>query len=240
MANPMEQFVIKPIIPLEVGGVDISFTNSSLFMVISVVVSTLLFAFSLKKVALIPSKRQMIGESLYGFVAWIVKENAGSNGLKHLPFVLSIFLYVAFGNLLGLTPYSFTYTSHIAAVGTLSLLALFFNMFVGIKHKGFSYFRIFMPQGIPWPLAPLVVPIEVISLLSKPFSLTVRLVANMTVGHIMLKVLAGFVAILGLAGIVPILFVSFIIIFEIFIALVQAYIYTVLSSIYLSDAINGH
>ncbi len=179
-------------------------------------------------------------ESLYDFVAGIVKENVGYEGLKYFSFIFSLFLFVAFGNVLGLFPYAFTFTSHIAAVGGLALLGLFFNMVMGIKKKKLEYFRIFMPKGIPMVMAPLVVPIEVISLLSKPFSLTVRLVANMVVGHIMLKIIAGFVVTLGVFGFVPLIFEGCIIVFEIFIALLQAFIYTVLSCIYLSDAVRGH
>ena len=148
--------------------------------------------------------------------------------------------FVAFGNLLGLFPYSFTFTSHVAAVGGLSLLALLFNICIGIRKKKWGYLRTFMPRGIPAALAPLIVPIEMISFLSKPFSLTVRLVANMTVGHIMLKIIAGFVLGLGIGGIVPLVFNGCIVVFEIFIALLQAFIYTVLSCIYLSDAIHSH
>ena len=137
-------------------------------------------------------------------------------------------------------PYSFTFTSHVAAVGGLSLLALLFNICIGIRKKKWGYLRTFMPRGIPAALAPLIVPIEMISFLSKPFSLTVRLVANMTVGHIMLKIIAGFVLGLGIGGIVPLVFNGCIVVFEIFIALLQAFIYTVLSCIYLSDAIHSH
>ena len=140
----------------------------------------------------------------------------------------------------GLFPYSFTFTSHVAAVGALSLFALFFNMIVGIKKRKLEYFRIFMPKGIPLALAPLVVPIEIISFLSKPFSLTVRLVANMTVGHIMLKIIGGFIVALGVFGFVPLIFDACIIAFELFISLLQAFIYTVLSCIYLGDALRGH
>ena len=151
-----------------------------------------------------------------------------------------MFLFVAFGNLLGLFPYAFTFTSHLTAVGSLSVIALLFNIGIGIKKKKFGWLRTFMPKGIPFVLAPLIVPIEMISFLSKPFSLTVRLVANMTVGHIMLKIIAGFIVSLGLLGVVPLLFDSAIICFEIFISLLQAFIYTVLSCIYLSDALHEH
>ena len=237
MSNPMEQFVIKPLVPLEVGGVDISFTNSALFMVLAVVVSTLLLGLCLRKRSIVPTAAQSIPETLYEFVSGLLKENVGVEGLKYFPFIFTVFLFVAFGNLLGLFPYAFTWTSHLTAVGSLSLIALLFNVMIGIKKKKLGWLRTFLPRGIPLALAPLIVPIEMISFLSKPFSLTVRLVANMTVGHIMLKIIAGFVVALGVAGIVPVLFNSAIVCFEIFIALLQAFIYTVLSCIYLGDAI---
>ena len=236
----MEQFEIKPLIPLELGGYDISFTNSSLFMVSAVVVSTLLFAFCLRRRTIVPSISQSIPESIYEFISGLIKENAGTDALKYFPFIFTLFLFVAMGNLLGLLPYAFTFTSHLATVGGLSLIALFFNICIGIRKKGWGYLRTFMPRGIPAALAPLIIPIEMISFLSKPFSLTVRLVANMTVGHIMLKIIAGFVLALGIGGIVPIAFNGCIIVFEMFIALLQAFIYTVLSCIYLSDAIHSH
>lgn len=240
MSNPMEQFNIKPIVPLEAGGYDISFTNSSLFMVLSVTACSLLFALCLRKRDIIPGKAQAFVEMIYDFIHNLVRENIGPEGLKYFGFIFSLFLFIAFGNVLGLFPYAFTFTSHVAAVGTLSLAALLFNMSVGIKKKKWGYIRTIMPKGIPWALAPLVMPIETISLLSKPFSLTIRLVANMTVGHIMLKIIAGFIVALGAAGIVPLLFDAGIIVFELFIALLQAFIYTVLSCIYLSDAIHSH
>ncbi|MBQ7304221.1 MAG: F0F1 ATP synthase subunit A [Alphaproteobacteria bacterium] len=240
MASPLEQFTIKPLIPIEVEGYNISFTNSSLFMVITVFSIITLFLLCLRKRTVVPTISQSIVESAYDFIHNLLYNSAGKDGLKYFSFIFSLFLFIAFGNFLGLFPYSFTFTSHLAAVGCLSLLALTFNIIVGIKVKKWGYLRTFLPRGIPVALAPLVVPIEAISLLSKPFSLTVRLVANMTVGHIMLKILAGFIVALGLGGVVPLLFDACIIIFEMFIAVLQAYIYTVLSCIYLSDAIHHH
>ena len=240
MANPMEQFTIKPLIPIQVGGIDISFTNSALFMVLAVVVSTLLFAVCLRKRTIIPSVAQSVPESIYGFIANLLRENVGVEGLKYFSFIFTLFLFVAFGNLLGLFPYAFTFTSHLAAVGGLSIIALLFNIGIGIKKKKWGYLRTFFPKGIPVALAPLIIPIEMISFVSKPFSLTVRLVANMTVGHIMLKIFAGFIVALGIGGIVPLAFDGCIIVFEIFIALLQAFIYTVLSCIYLGDALHSH
>ena len=240
MSSPLEQFEIKPIIPIEVGGVDISFTNSSLFMVLAVVVSTLVLGLCLRKRTLVPNAAQSVPEGLYEFVANLLRENVGVEGLRYFPFIFTMFLFLAFGNMLGLFPYAFTFTSHLTAVGSLSIIALLLNVVVGIRRKKLGWLRTFLPRGMPWPMAPLIVPIEMISFLSKPFSLTVRLVANMTVGHIMLKIIAGFIVSLGVLGIVPLLFDGIIICFEIFISLLQAFIYTVLSCIYLGDAIHEH
>lgn len=240
MSNPMEQFTIKPLAHLELNGVDISFTNSALCMVIAVLSATLLFGLCIRKRNIIPGVAQSIPESIYEFIHNLLKENVGKEGLKYFSFIFSLFTFVLFGNLLGLFPYSFTYTSHLAAVGGLSVIALLFNIGIGIKKKKLGYLRTFMPKGIPLALAPLIIPIETISFLSKPFSLTVRLVANMTVGHIMLKIIAGFIATIGILGIVPFLFDACIIVFEIFIAMLQAFIYTVLSCIYLGDALHEH
>lgn len=240
MSNPMEQFEIKKLIPINIGEYDISFSNSSLCMILSAISVILIFSLCLRKRQLIPTISQSIPESLYEFIYGLVKDNIGKEGLKYFSFIFSLFLFIAMGNLLGLFPYSFTFTSHLAAVGALSVLGLLFNMCVGIKKKRWGYLRTFMPKGIPWALAPLIIPIETISLMSKPFSLTVRLVANMTVGHIMLKIIAGFIAALGVLGAVPLLFDGCIIAFEAFIAILQAYIYTILSCIYLSDALHYH
>ena len=240
MSNPMKQFEVKSIVPINLAGHDISYTNSSMFMTLTVVICVCLFMFCLRKRTIVPGKAQAFAEMVYDFVYSLVKDNIGPEGLKYFSFIFSIFLFVAFGNVLGLFPYAFTFTSHVAAVGALSLLGLLFNMAVGIKKKKWGYIRTIMPNGIPWVLAPLVMPIETISLLSKPFSLTVRLVANMTVGHIMLKVMAGFIVALGALGIVPLLFDACIIVFELFIALLQAFIYTILCCIYLGDAIHSH
>ena len=240
MSNPMEQFEIKPLIPLNIGGVDVSFTNSSLFMVLAVVSAVLLMGICLRKRTIIPSVAQSVPEVLYEFIAGLLRENVGMEGMKYFSFIFSLFTFVAFGNVLGLFPYAFTFTSHLAAVGGLSVIALLFNIGIGIKKKRLGYLRTFLPRGIPLILAPLIVPIEMISFLGKPFSLTVRLVANMTVGHIMLKIIAGFVLALGIGGIVPLAFDAAIVVFEIFIALLQAFIYTVLSCIYLGDALHEH
>lgn len=241
MSGPMEQFEIKRLFPLEVSGYDISFTNSSLCMLISALSVILIFSFCLRKRTLIPGAAQTIPESLYEFVRSMVVDNVGKEGMKYFSFIFTLFLFIATGNLLGLFPYSFTFTSHIAAVGTLAVMGLILNIFVGIKTKKWGYLETFLPKGVPLLMAPLIVPIEAISLISKPFSLTVRLVANMTVGHIILKSIAGFIVAMGLlGGELPFAFAGMIIVFEIFVGILQAYIYTILSCIYLSDAIHSH
>ena len=240
MSNPMEQFEVQPLIPVYIKGYDVSFTNSSLMMFVSVLAITVLFLLCLKNRAVVPTMAQSVPEAAYDFIKNLIRDTIGNEGLKYFSLIFSLFLFVAFGNFLGLFPYSFTFTSHVAAVGCLSVLAFLINVCVGIYTKKWGYLRTFLPKGIPLVLAPLIAPIEAISLLSKPFSLTVRLVANVTVGHIMLKILAGFIVALGVAGVVPLLFDACIIIFEMFIALLQAYIYTVLSCIYLGDALHQH
>lgn len=240
VSNPMEQFIVKPLIPLDIKGIDVSFTNSALCMVIAVIASTLILGLCIRKRSIIPSTAQSIPEALYLFISSLIKENIGREGLKYFSFIFTVFLFVVFGNIIGLFPYAFTYTSHLAAVGGLSIIALLFNMSVGIRKRKLGFLRTFLPKGIPLALAPLIIPIEMISYLSKPFSLTVRLVANMTVGHIMLKIIAGFILTLGIGGIVPFAFDACIIVFEIFIAVLQAFIYTVLSCIYLGDALHEH
>lgn len=240
MANPMEQFNIKPLIHLEAGGYDISFTNSSLFMTAAVVLSVLFLLLGMRKKALIPGTFQSVVEVVYEFVSGIVKENVGHEGRKFFPFIFSIFIFVAFGNMLGLLPYSFTFTSHVAAVGTLAVIALLLNIIVGIRKKGFGWLHTFCPAGSPLVAVPILVPIEIISFLAKPFSLTVRLCANMTVGHVMLKVIAGFIIMLGLGGVLPLVFDCLIVLFEMGIGLLQAYIFTVLSCIYLGEALHEH
>lgn len=209
-------------------------------MLLAVAAAALLFSLCLRRRTIVPGLAQSLPECAYGFIANLMKENIGPEGLKYFSFIFSVFLFVAFGNILGLFPYAFTFTSHATAVGTLSIAALLFNVAVGIRKRKWGYLRTFMPRGIPLVLAPLVVPIEAISLLSKPFSLTVRLVANMTVGHIMLKIIAGFIVSLGVFGAVPMLFSACIVVFELFIAALQAFIYTVLSCIYLGDALRSH
>ncbi len=238
MSSPIEQFEIKKIVPFEVNGIDLSFTNSTLCMFITIAVIVVSMGLCLRKRNIIPTMAQTIPEAVYGFIQGIMGETLGKNGVKYVSFVFALFTFIAGGNILGLFPYSFTFTSHIAAVGALSIFCLLMNIVVGLKKRGLGYLRTFLPHGVPLLMAPLIVPIETISLLSKPFSLTIRLAVNMSVGHIILKVLGGFIVSMQIFGFIPLIADMGIIMFELFVTLLQAYIYTTLSCVYLNMAVS--
>ncbi len=238
--NPMHQFEVKTLVPFDVGGFNLSFTNSSLFMALAVICGIGMMWFLLRKQQLIPSTGQSIAESLFALVRTTARDNIGENYKAFLPFIFSVFLMVFMGNLLGLFPYSFTFTSQLAPVGVFALVGLFVSSGVGIYRHGWGWLHTFMPAGIPPLMAPIVIPIEIISFLAKPFSLTVRLVMNMVVGHVLLKIIAGFIYTSGLVGVLPLLFVGILLVFELGIAFLQAYIYTILTSVYLGEAVNSH
>lgn len=238
--EPLAQFELKTFIPIRIGPVDISLTNSSISMILATVLALFLLFVMTRRLRIIPHAAQSMIEVFYHFIVNMVYETIGTKGEKIIPFIFSLFLFILFGNLLGLFPYTFTFTSHLSVVGTMALLGLGLSTIIGIYHQGWRWLRVFFPAGIPVLLAPIIVPIEIISFLSKPFSLTVRLVMNMVVGHIMLDVIAAFVVALGLAGFVPLFFAGVLIIFEAGIALLQAYIYTILTCIYLSESFESH
>ena len=247
MHNPLEQFVIDRIVPINVAGHDISFTQSSLVMVLGVALTALLMLAGIRKQALVPGRWQNVSEMLYEAVFGIVTENLGEEGKKYFPFVFTLFMTVLMGNLLGLIPYSFTYTSHIIVTGALALLVFGMATLIGLwKHK-FHFFSLFLPKGLPFLMIPLIIPIEVISYLSRPVSLSVRLCANMMMGHTMLKLIAGFSAsliMLGfglkLVGILPFFVNVALMGLELMIAFIQAYVFAILTCIYLKDAIELH
>jgi F-type H+-transporting ATPase subunit a len=241
LASPVEQFKVEPLIPLEIGGVDVSFTNSSLWMVVAVVLATTLLTLSVKGRALIPGRWQGVAEVLYEFVANMIRDNVGSAGRKYFPFVFTLFMFVLFGNLIGMVPYTFTYTSHIIVTFGLAIVIFIGVTIIGFARHGTHYLRMFFPHGAPWPTAFILVPIELISYCSRPFSLAIRLFANMTVGHIILKVMGGFVVSLGIiGGFLPMAFLGGVTVLEFGIALLQAYVFTILTCIYLHDAIHMH
>lgn len=241
MSNPLEQFEIKAIIPFEINGIDLSFTHSTLWMGIAIVTCTLLLTLSMRKKAMVPGRWQNVAEMFYEFVAGMVKDNLGNEGRKYFPFVFSIFMIVLMGNLLGLIPYAFTYTSHIVVTGALALMVFFVATLVGLMRHGLHFFSLFLPKGLPWPLIPLIVTIEIISYLSRPISLSVRLFANMVAGHTMLKVFAGFSVSMGVVlGVLPMIVNVALIGLEVMIAFIQAYVFAILTCIYLKDAIELH
>lgn len=240
MANPVEQFQIEPLVPLHIGGVNVSFTNSALLMVVSVALVTAFLTLSVRGRALVPGRWQSMAEVFYEFIGNMIRDNVGSEGRKFFPFIFSLFMFVLFGNLLGLVPYSFTYTSHIIVNFGLAATVFVGVTIIGFMRHGTHYLRMFFPHGAPILTAPILVPIELISYLSRPFSLAVRLFANMTVGHIMLKVMGGFVVALGVLGVLPFAFLGAITVLEFGIALLQAYVFTILCCIYLNDAIHMH
>ena len=239
MINPLEQFVVKEIIPLELNGWNLSLTNSALFMVLSAVIGLMILICCLCRCQVVPGAFQSLAESLYRFVEKMGKEALGNKAKSYLPFLFSIFVFIFMGYLLGLVPMGFSFTGQLIPVGAFALLGLAVSSLIGIYHRGFSWFQTFMPVGIPLVLAPIVIPIELISFIAKPFSLTVRLVMNMIVGHILLDIMAYFTTTSGLAGAFPLIFVLLMTVFELGIAFLQAYIYTILTSIYLGEALRA-
>lgn len=239
-ADPLHQFRINTIAEINVGGVDISFTNSSLWMVIAVVAATLFLTITMRARGTIPTRGQMMAEMLYSAVAGMVRDNVGSGGQAYFPFIFTLFIFVLFGNLLGMVPGSFTFTSHIAVTFAMAAMIFIAVTLIGIAKHGFKFCSLFFPHGAPLWTAVILIPIELVSYLSRPISLSVRLFANMTVGHVILKVIGGFVVALGVFGIVPLLGLVAITALEFMIAVIQAYVFAILSCIYLHDALHLH
>ena len=240
MAGPLQQFEIKPIMELTAGGVDVSFTNSALWMAISVACIYLLMRLGMRKGALVPGRLQSVCEIMYEFVANMLKDNVGNAGQKYFPFVFTLFMFVLFGNMLGMIPGSFTYTSHVIVTFAMALVVFVGVTLIGFARHGTRYLRMFFPEGAPIATAFILIPIELISYFSRPFSLAIRLFANMTVGHIMLKVIGGFVGLIGIFGVLPFALLTGITVLEFGIAFLQAYVFTILTCIYLHDAIHMH
>ena len=240
--NPMHQFEVYRIGPeIKLGDVDISFTNASLFMTFSAISILLILFIGTKNRSLIPSKIQLITEMSYTFVAKMINDTAGSNAKPFFPFIFSLFMFVLFCNMIGMLPYSFTVTSHIIVTFVLASFVFIGVTIIGFIKHGFKYLKLFVPSGVPMLLLPLIVIIEIISYLSRPVSLSVRLFANMMAGHTMLKVFGGFVVSLGLlGGWLPLSFSVALTGLEILVAFLQAYVFAILTCIYLNDALNLH
>lgn len=238
--NPLAQFVIQPLIPIKLGGLDASFTNSSLFMVLTVVAATALMVLAVRSRATVPGRWQLLAELSYEFIAKMVSDNIGKEGKPYFSLIFTIFMFVLFGNFLGMLPYSFTFTSHIAVTLTMAMVIFLLVTVIAFMKHGMHFFSFFLPAGVPIFLAPLMIAIEVISYFTRPFSLSIRLFANMMAGHTLLKVVGGFVFPLGLLGVVPLAGLVAITGLEFLIAFLQAYIFTILTCIYINDAIHLH
>jgi len=241
LPDPMHQFQIERIIPLDLFGFDASFTNSALFMVIAATIITLFTLLAMRRGALVPGRLQSMAEISYEFVANMVRDNVGTEGMKYFPFVFTLFMFVLALNMLGLMPYSFTVTSHIIVTFALAAFIFVGVTLIGFWKHGVKFLKFFVPSGVPFVLLPLLVVIEVISYLTRPVSLSVRLFANMMAGHTMLKVFGAFVVALGLLGGWAAL--AFMVAFtglELLVAFLQAYVFAILTCIYLNDALHMH
>lgn len=241
MHNPLEQFSITRLIPLEIGGVDVSFTNSSAFMVVAVLLITLFLLTAMRQRSMVPGRLQLSAELAYEFVANMVRDNVGKAGMPYFPFIFTLFMFILFANLLGMLPYSFTVTSHIIVTFGLAAVVFVGATIVGIILHGYKFLGLFVPHGVPAALLLIVVPIEFVSYFIRPFSLSIRLFANMMAGHTMMKVFGGFVISLGvLAGWLPLVFIAALTGLEIGIAILQAYVFAILTCLYLNDAVHLH
>ncbi|MDC0426926.1 F0F1 ATP synthase subunit A [Pelagibacteraceae bacterium] len=240
--NPMHQFAVHRIGPeIKIAGIDLSFTNASLFMFLSALAICGLLFLGTKEKKLIPDKLQLISEMIYNFIAKMISDTAGTKAKPYFPFIFSLFMFVLFCNMLGMLPYAFTVTSHIIVTLIMAIFIFIAVTIIGFLKHGFGYLKLFVPSGVPMVLLPLITIIEIISYLSRPVSLSVRLFANMMAGHTMLKVFGGFVISLGvLGGWLPLSFSVALTGLEILVAFLQAYVFAILTCIYLNDALNLH
>jgi len=228
VASPVEQFKLKSLVPFELGGVDLSYTTSSLWMTITVVGVTAFLTLSMRGGRLVPGRWQSMAEMSYEFIANI------------FPFIFTLFMFILVGNLVGMIPFAYTFTSQIIVTFAMAATIFIGVTVIGLVRHGLHFFSLFVPSGTPLILAPLLIPIEVISYFVRPVSLSVRLFANMMAGHTMMKVFGGFTVLLGVLGVAPIILLVALTGFEIMVAVLQAYVFTVLTCLYLNDAIHLH
>ena len=246
--DPLHQFAIKPIFSVVIGGTDVSFSNSSVSMMLVVALVFSLMTYGMRSRSLVPGRLQSLAEVFYEFIARMVRDNAGHDAKPFFPFVFTLFMFILCGNLLGMIPGAFTFTSHIVVTFSMAIFVFSMVTLLALVKHGIKFFTFFMPHGVPIWMAPLLVPIEIVSYLSRPISLSVRLFANMMAGHTMLKVFAGFtILMMGagsafgyVAGIVPVVINVALIGFEIGVALLQAYVFTILTCLYIKDALELH
>ena len=239
--HPMDQFIIEPILSSSDGLQWYSFTNQALWMLVSLVAISLLFIFGIRKNEVVPGRLQSVAEVLYTFVRKMVLDIAGSEGLKFFPYIFSLFIFILFGNVLGLLPYSFTTTSHIAITGILASAVFVFVTVLGFVKNGVKFLGLFWISSAPLPLRPILLIIEVISYFVRPVSHSIRLAGNMMAGHAVIKVFAGFAGALGIGAIAPIVAIMAVYGLEMLVVVIQAYVFTILTCVYLNDALHpGH
>ena len=249
MADPIHQFQVINLVPLgKIGGVEFAITNSAIYMGVAVGITALLMLGATAGRRIVPTRIQSVAEMSYEFVADTIRNIIGEEGMRFFPLVFSLFMFILVTNMVGLIPYNFTVTSHIIVTAALSLLVFFTVLIYGFWRNGLHFFNLFVPKGVPIYILPLIVFIEVLSFLSRPISHSVRLFANMLAGHITLKVFAGFVTMLGGFGIagwlgatLPLAMTVALTALELLVAFLQAYVFAILTCIYLNDAIHpGH
>lgn len=247
MHSPVEQFTIKALFQLELFGYDVSFTNSALFMILTVLLSVIYLTYAMRRREMIPGRMQASAEMLYEFISDMVKSNVGNEGRPFFPFVFTLFIFLLFGNMLGLIPYSYTFTSQIVVTFVLAAFIFVGVTLVALIKHGMHFFTFFVPPGAPKVLIPFLIIIEVISYFVRPVSLSVRLFANMLAGHTMLKVFAGLAVMITGAGgvavagsILPFLALVGLTGLEVLVAGLQAYVFTILTCMYLNDALHLH
>lgn len=240
--SPLAQFEVTPLYELPTYyGIDMSVTNSALFMILAVLTVWLFYSIAMRKRAMVPGRLQSFAEVIYQFAHGIVVENAGKEGLKFFPFIFTLFLFILTINLLGMLPYSFTPTSHIIVTLGMGAFVFLGVVVIGLIKQGpVGFFKHFLPAGIPLWILPILFVIEMVSFLSRPFSLGIRLAANIGAGHTLMKVMAGFVLPMGLLGVLPMAFLIFMTGLEIFVAILQAYVFTLLACLYLGEALAEH
>nr|WCH58034.1 ATP synthase F0 subunit a [Hypnea brasiliensis] len=245
--SPLEQFEIVALIPLHIGGLNFSLTNSSLFLIIALIFILFWTSLSFFKSSLIPNNWQQVKESFYKVTSSIVEDNIGKKGEYYLPFIFTLHLMLLYSNLIGMVPYSFTVTSHIVFTFSLALSIFIGINIIGIQTHGFKFFALFLPRGVPLAIVPLLVTIEFLSYIVKVFTLSIRLFANMTSGHTLLKIIAGFAwtmlsagGLLAVFHLIPLGLLLALIGLELAIAGLQAYVFTLLTCIYLNDVLDMH
>jgi F-type H+-transporting ATPase subunit a len=238
--HPLEQFAIERIIPIHIGGLDISYTNAALMMTIAVVSVTALMVLATRRAALVPGRWQSVAEMLYEFVANMVDSNIGQGGRQFFPFVFTLFAFILFANLLGMIPYSYTTTSQIIVTFALAAVVFILVTTIGIVRHGFHFLSLFVPHGVPKVLLLLLVPIELLSYFIRPFTLSIRLFANMLAGHTMLAIFGGFAASLGILAFFPTAINVLLVGLEFLVAVLQAYVFAILTCLYLNEAVHLH